>query len=375
MYRSFRVRGTIGLIALSMMGIGSVAGALLEMEPNDTVSQAMALRPVENFMTVFGRLAPAGDRDYFRFEVGVVSKVWVGIDTGGPQAPAATSRSTVLKLLSADGSTVIETDVGDGTANGCDSTVEEGEPSAIAGRTLAPGQYLLELTERHGAHILDPYRLWFVLTPANDQTEIEPNGVFHRATLLATSSNRTALVSGLSSSPGDLDFFAVPAEAGDILFVGADGDPERDGASVDLLIDLLSTDGMKLLLSAQAPFPSSNSPSARAFCFSITASGTYFLRVAQRAQGGQGPESYQLMVTRRRFDLFDSRLTGSVFQFRFATETNQVYAVERTTALGPESNWTVLTNIAGTGGIVTVTDPITPERPGGFYRVRLDGTE
>ena len=57
------------------------------------------------------------------------------------------------------------------------------------------------------------------------------------------------------------------------------------------------------------------------------------------------------------------------FSFSFPTESNKTYLVEHTMSLNPVY-WQTLTNMAGDGGVVTVTDSTQAETQQ-FYRVKV----
>ena len=111
-----------------------------ESEPNDTSTTANALNlGLQPCAIVSAAINPSGDLDYFSFTAPAGSKAWVSADSGGTQNTGANSRDTVIDLLAADGSTVIENDDDDGTGNGCDGVTESVLASAIGGRTLTDG--------------------------------------------------------------------------------------------------------------------------------------------------------------------------------------------------------------------------------------------
>lgn len=63
--------------------------------------------------------------------------------------------------------------------------------------------------------------------------------------------------------------------------------------------------------------------------------------------------------------LVDAAYSGGVFSFGITTEANRSYQVLYKTQL-TDANWTPLTTVPGTGGVVPVTDPAAGTR---FYRV------
>ncbi len=60
--------------------------------------------------------------------------------------------------------------------------------------------------------------------------------------------------------------------------------------------------------------------------------------------------------------------SGNDFSFSFVTQSNFSYAIEEATSL-PSTNWTIMTNISGTGAMISVTNQngVVGKK---FYRVR-----
>ena len=154
------------------------------------------------------------------------ARAWILTDTGGVQLPGATSRDTVVDLLTAGG-TLLESDDDDGTANGGDGTVEAGISSAIAGYGLpSGGPFYIRVRGFSPAAIVNPYR-------AIRCGDVD--GVYFQIEVNDTAASANPIVSlasiGVRSGPSDraaMSTTPVVAKAGDIIYVSADGDPERD---------------------------------------------------------------------------------------------------------------------------------------------------
>jgi hypothetical protein len=269
-----------------------------EVQPDDTIATAMLLHPLApNCAIVTGAITPSGDQDFYKFEAPAGAKVWAYVDTGGTQGLGATSRDSVLTLFDVDGTTVLETDDDDGTGNGGDGTIESDFASVIAGHTLpAGGVYYLRVTESGNDNIINPYRLSVVVTTAGATPEVEANNTTATANSIVTPVSPFGLRSGaVNGATGDVDFYSVQANAGDRIFVAADGDPERDGSGTDLVVSFLNTDGTTVLLSADSSTgQGSPAPPAEGFSFNIATAGTYFVRVKPAATGVSG--TYNLLV-------------------------------------------------------------------------------
>ncbi|MCB9851671.1 MAG: thrombospondin type 3 repeat-containing protein [Phycisphaerales bacterium] len=241
----------------------------------------------------------AGDVDFFTFNAPADSRVWVLVDTGGTQNPGATSRDSQLTLLEADGATTIEFDDDDGTGNGGDGSTETGLASSIAGAQLtAGGMYFLRINEFGDNNVLDPYRLFVVVTHELDDDEFRYNANDSAATAIPLIQVAPVNFIAANISPaGDVDFYSVDAMAGDILYIATDGDPERDATSTDVDVALIDTDGVTVLIEADSD---SSAPLSEGFNFVVPAAGTYFVRV--RDIGGVATGSYAILVAANRAD-------------------------------------------------------------------------
>lgn len=242
---------------------------------------------------VAGAIAPAGDLDFFSFTAPAGARVWAYVDTGGVPNAGSVSRDSQLLILEADGFTVVEFDDDDGSGNGCDGTLETGLASSIANAPLvAGGMYFIRVKDFNGGNVLDPYQLYVVITHPieDDESRYNPNDTAATAIPLIQACPVNYLTATLSAG-ADVDFYSIQAQAGDILFVSADGDPERDATSIDVDVAFLDTDGATVLIEADSD---SVPPLSEAFCFAITTTGTYFVRV--RDIGGTDTGSYALMV-------------------------------------------------------------------------------
>jgi hypothetical protein len=198
------------------------------------------------------------------------------VDTGG--ALVAGTRDSFVDLLGVDGATVIEADDDDGTGNGGDATVETGFGSAIAGRSIAAaGDYFVRVRGFGvfpGTSIVNPYKLFVVVTTASTSTiaESEPNDTAATADVLLTGATTTAIATGAVAS-GATDFYSVTVNAGDLLYVNLDGDPERDGSGTDVELSLRDSAGVLVgsLISDSINLGSANDPPAENFSFLFAA--------------------------------------------------------------------------------------------------------
>ncbi|MCA9243886.1 MAG: thrombospondin type 3 repeat-containing protein [Phycisphaerales bacterium] len=293
-------RSTVWSCAVVLIALtGAVAGATppeIQTEVEDNGATTMATPIVlgdDGGAIIDGAISPAGDMDFFSVEAPADSRIWVFVDTGGTQNAGATSRDAQLRVFESDGVTLVEFDDDDGTGNGGDGAIETGLSSSIANARLTTGgTYFIQVNEFGDNNVIDPYRLFVVITHAIEDDEFRYNANDTAATAIPLI--QAAPVNFLSanvSPAGDVDFYSIGAEAGDILFVSADGDPERDATSTDVDVALIDTDGVTVLIEADSD---SSDPRSEGFDFNITATGTYFVRV--RDIGGVDTGSYALMV-------------------------------------------------------------------------------
>ena len=270
---------------------------ITETEPNNTSATANTLgaAPVA---IASGSVNPLGDLDFYKFTAPAGSKVWVYVDTGGTLVSG--TRDSFIDLLGTDGTTVIEADDDDGTSNGGDGTVETGFGSAVAGRSITTaGDYFIRVRGFGvfpGTSVVNPYKLFVVVTTAATTTiaETEPNDTAATANALLSGATTTAIANG-SCASGATDFYSVTVNAGDLLYVNLDGDPERDGLGTDVELSLRDSAGVLIgsLISDSINLGSATDPPAENFSFQFSTGGTFTLRVF--GFGGQG--SYSLMAS------------------------------------------------------------------------------
>lgn len=246
-----------------------------EQEPNNTSGTATALTFTPTAITT-AAINPGGDIDFYTFTAPAGSRLWVETDTGGVQNAGATSRDTVMDLLAADGTTVIENDDDDGTGNGGDGTIETGLASMIAGRTLTTGgTYFIRVQAFSATGIVNPYRLFVSLTNVAATAEVEANDTAATANV----ANSPALRSGSIGVLGDADYYSVSANAGDTIFFPVDADPDRDGTGSDLVVEFRSPADAVLLSVDSSISGDPTDPAAEGANYTVQAAGTYFIKV------------------------------------------------------------------------------------------------
>jgi hypothetical protein len=284
------------------LGIWGVGGPKTEQETNNSVATATDLGSPA-FVSVLGAisypgLVAWGDIDFYRFAAPANAKAWITVDTGGPMAAAANSRDCFLSLWPALGVHRLEEDDNDGSGNGCDSTLETGDASAIAGCNLGGGgDYYIEIRAVHSFSIIDPYRLFLSVTTGPIPAEVESNNTIATANPILDSGAVSAVRSGSIATSSDVDCFALRTAGRSLLHISADGDPSRTGTGTDLIVELLRSNPLgklEVLFQANSSAQGDTSnPPAEGFAFLVPTAGVYCVRV-KGASGDTGP--YHLMV-------------------------------------------------------------------------------
>jgi hypothetical protein len=268
-----------------------------EVEPNDTSATGTSLGSFAagGLKIGAGQIA-AGNVDFWKLEgVPAGAKVWAFIDTGGTQGTGGTSRDSVMDLFDTNGTTILESDDDGATATGCDTTIESLAASAIANRTLtAGGTYFISVDTFGATATINPYKLFVVVTTTSS-AEVESNNTPALADSITPSADAGRVRTGSIGAAGDIDFYSVVVPAGATLHVNADGDPERDASSTDVVVDVMDTNGTTVLLTADgSPSIFGVGPDSEATCITLATAGTYFIRVTHFSATGTG--TYALMA-------------------------------------------------------------------------------
>lgn len=208
-------------------------GTDVELEPNDTLATATLL-DVSSFISrgIGGAISPAGDVDYYRVPAQSGDRLWVAVDSGRSPGAPPFSRDAVLEVFAPDGTTLLERDDDDGTANGGDFMIESQDSAIVAGVPLpAAGDYVVRVSAQSPAARIVPYTLLIARTQGA-QPEQEPNDDPAHAMLFPNGAIDAAL-----SSASDVDYYRLDLLDGGFPFVAVDGDPERDGAGTDTIVE------------------------------------------------------------------------------------------------------------------------------------------
>lgn len=244
-----------------------------ETEPNDTAGTANSIATGDYMVA---DLTPVGDVDYFVNGGNAVSDlVYAAVNTAG----SSTGTDSQLNTYANDGTTLIEFD--DDGGPGLASCVAGGVVPQAGGVYFAVNEY-----GNNGE--ITPYELHQVVAPATAvAAESEPNDTSATATPVAST-----FVSGDNPvGAADVDYFSFPGEAGDIVQVIVDDDPDGDGSNFDSELDILDVDGSTVLAAGD---DGSSNPNNCAGSVVLAAAGTYFVRIGD---GGSGTDTdYQFTV-------------------------------------------------------------------------------
>jgi subtilisin-like proprotein convertase family protein len=253
-----------------------------ESEPNNSAATADALGGTN--VVVWGTVYPAADTDYYSFTAAAGDRVYAATMT---LFDASASGDTTLNLYASDGTTILETDLNDGTFNGNSST--------IAGTTLAAaGTYYLEVRHNVATGTVRPYHLHVRVQSGSPTAETEANNTPATANPLPAS----GWVSGSVDPIDDDDFFSLSLNAGDSVFLSLDLDPERDATTWNGRLGLAlfgNTPANQILVANDA---SVTSPNSEAFFLTAKDTGTYYVFVDHATTGQGSPTfTYHLSVS------------------------------------------------------------------------------
>ncbi|CAN98038.1 Hypothetical protein sce7868 [Sorangium cellulosum So ce56] len=210
-----------GAVALILAGCGASEGDGLgraqlavgqelasEAEPNGTALQANAL---SSDTVVRASLVPDGDTDLFSFQAPAGSRVYAAVMT----ASSTASQDADLDILDQDGTTVLETDVFNGSFGGLSPSIA-GTPLATA------GTYYARVRVPSATVQVRPYDLHLKVQSGAPTAEVEPNDTTPQAL------PATGWIAGTHTNASDVDSYSLSLNAGDTLFASLDQDPTRD---------------------------------------------------------------------------------------------------------------------------------------------------
>ena len=262
-----------------------------EIEPNDLYTQA---QPVgTTCVIVSGEITPSTDVDYYSFPAAAGQWVFAYVDTSG---------DSVLELLGTDGATVLEADDDDGPSLS----------SSIAGRPITTtGTYYLRVSSSGAASTFTYFLCLAVQGPLWGR-EVEPNSPLANANPFPAV---PGVITGTIAVTGDLDIYSFTANAGDIVFISLDLDPERDGFAWDGVLDLMDAGATVLVTADNSVAVGSPYPPSEAISYTIGLTATYYIRVTHFGDNQGGPQyTYRLSLCRNPAAPPQGLISGVVFQ-------------------------------------------------------------
>lgn len=248
-----------------------------EVEPNDTAAQAVAL---PSNAAALGNIFPAGDVDYF----GVTAEAGDRLYAAGMTSFSASGNADLtLQVIAGDGTTVLETDLDDGTFR-TNAASAAGTPLGEA------GTYYIKVSGS-GSNTVRPYHLHVRVQSGGPTAELEPNDSPANAQPLPAS----GWVTGTTSSTADSDWYALALQAGDTIFASLNLDPERDGLQWNGQLGL-GLFGNYVLLANDTSTGSGGNPLSEAHFITVRQAGTYYVQVSA-APAGVTFGAYHLSVS------------------------------------------------------------------------------
>jgi subtilisin-like proprotein convertase family protein len=259
-----------------------------EREPNNTVATANALGTTEGKIRANAWSETAAttgtDTDYFSFTTTVAnSKIYAATKTSF----SASGSDSTLDVIAGDGTTVLETDLNDGSFSATSSS--------ISGTVLpTPGTYYLRVTNVSATSPISPYDLYFAIKSATPTVETEPNNNGQTPNPVSAS----GLMSGVINPAADSDTYSIAANAGDTIYLSLDTDPERDNVQWNgrLGLGLFGTPTNYLVVN-DASVGSVANPLSEAFFMTVRTTGTYVIYIDEPAGSGAATDTYTLNAT------------------------------------------------------------------------------
>ncbi|MHB1356180.1 MAG: proprotein convertase P-domain-containing protein [Anaerolineae bacterium] len=275
------VGGALGVTAQAGVNASSqylINGQALsrETEPNDTIGQANPLG--SDNTVIIANIYPNADIDYFSFPANAGDRIYAATMTS---FSASGSTDSQLEIVNAGG-VRLEYDDDDGSFGGLSSS--------IAGAMITTtGMYYIKVSHFLTAIQLRPYYLHFRKQSGSPTPEVELNN----DTTTATPLPLNGWVAGVISATGDVDFYSLPLNAGDTVFLSLDLDPERDGVTWNGRVGLGIFNNFILV----ANDGSVTSPNSEAEFITVKEAGVYYVYVDHATNAGVSSSTYHLSVS------------------------------------------------------------------------------
>ena len=265
--------------------IGAAGGTFLdEVEPNDTTATAQDLPdPVTRVRAqIFREPFVAGDIDVdiYKFTAPAGARVYAALMTSFSSG----TTDSALDIIDVDGTTVLETDLDDGSFSG--------SASNVGGTLLATGgTYFVRVRNQTAptgmSGRIAPYDLYVRVLTGAPAAEVEPNNSSATATPLPAS----GWASGTVDPAADIDWFSFTANAGDTIIAIVDADPERDTPDWNPRLGLGIFNNFFLTVDGSVV---GDATPSEAFLMTVKNTGTYYAVVDASAAAGGATFTYNV---------------------------------------------------------------------------------
>ena len=202
-----------------------------ESESNGTTGTADAIQ-----CGIMGSIGPNGEADFFALgTVAIDSRIFAMVDAG------ASSNSTARMRVTTTTDT-LEYDLANATS-------PWGLNAPLVGGTIGTGvATFLRLSNFTSTDTTEPYHLYAVIQPplAQATAESEPNDMLDVTDAAANNYFYGSL--GGPAPSFDTDIYGFTANAGDLIYIGLDGDPLRDNTPVNAAITVADATGTIFLV-------------------------------------------------------------------------------------------------------------------------------
>ena len=260
-HKQFLVATVVFLLLLAPVVMASVTGD--EIEPNDTPAQA---NPLALNQPLTGSITSTIDIDYYKIEGKSNYKAVVAYLDATPSDPGAAG---LLTMYGPDGTTILQQD----------------ETLVAWEHFVTTDPHYLRVSEQGQDQNIETYKIKYhevqAGAPGNEPSEQEPND------LLTLANTAAGVNRGTISSSSDSDCYAMNAQAGDVLQIVVNGDPDHHGGT-DPKITVHNYDGSVWSLTND----SGPGGSEITHELNVTHSGTYTYCVS--AESGAGPDATYL---------------------------------------------------------------------------------
>ena len=262
-----------------------------EVEDNGTSATANALGGTN--VVAHGHIFPVADLDFWSIQVTGGDRVYAA--TMSAFAASSTSGDTVIDLYDSDGTTLIETDLDDGSFGSTASSIAGAVVPGAGAKTV----YLRVKNNSATARTL-PYHLHVRVQSGSPATEVEVNDTTGTATALPAS----GWISGTRGTTTDVDYFSFTVNAGDTAYLSLDANPERDAIPAaggwDARLGVFGTFGdlgNLILVVNDTSTGSATNPRSEAMFMTFQTGGTYYAYVDSTVASGDATYTYQLSVS------------------------------------------------------------------------------